>query len=274
MHEPDCDAPGAQIVYLCISGVLHPSRMLYELLHERTPEEDGHRRYEAVDALNSALSGWPKAKIILSSPQPWVRGLEEVLQHLGPLASRVDGYTFEDLTTKIPFGKRRHPISSEDYWRLSKGSVVLRHVSWLTPARWIALDDDADGWPDDIAEQHLVLTQVDKGLLAPESMDRLLTVLQGNFGPPVAPAATLESDSGTLKGADQLRTLETIAVHHTPLGIGYVLFADLDEPAMEACWGYAAKRRGLLRLPSGEDAVFFEDYKLWIKSLGGACPEE
>lgn len=274
MDKTDRKSVDSQVVYLGISGVLHPSAMLYELLNERTLEDDGHRKYEAVGALDAALSGWPNACIIITSTQPWAKGLPAVLSELGPLAPRVLGHTFDDLTTKVPFGRRQRPISPEDYWRLSKSSVVLRHVEWLKPTHWIAVDDDGDRWPDDVALQNLVLTEGDKGLLAPESFDRLLTVLNGNFGAPVVSAGIPQTDGAHRERAEQLRKLENVAVRRTPMGIGYVLFSDLDASAREQCETFAAKRRGLLRLPSGEDAVFFGDYKLWIASLGGACPED
>jgi hypothetical protein len=263
-------------MYLGISGVLHPSRMLYELLNGRTPEEDGHQRHEAVQALGSVLLAWPQVRIVLTSAPPWAHGLPAVPHQLGPLASRVLGHTFEDITTKVPFGKRHRPISEEDYWRLSKSSIVLRHVEWLQPARWIAVEDEGDQWPEDLAQQHLVRTDGSKGLLAPQAMDRLVTVLKGNFGEPVPSAASPTPAEPPAQGfgQDELRTLETVAVRRTPIGVGYILFADLNERAREQCWRYAAKRRGLLRLPSGEDAVFFGDYKLWIESLGGTCPED
>jgi hypothetical protein len=175
-----------RLVYLGISGVLHPSYSTYEFLYGRTADEDGHRKYEAVEALDRALAPWPGAKIILTSTQPWAKGLPAVLAELGPLAPRVVSFTFKDLTERVPFGSRARPISEMDYWRLNKSQVVQRHVAWLEPRSWIALDDEDILWPDEVAQRHLVLTHGGKGLLDPVALDRLVTVLEANFGAPPA----------------------------------------------------------------------------------------
>lgn len=170
------------VIYLGISGVLHPSESTYELVMRRSPEDEGHRPYEAVPVLESLLSGWPDARIVLTSTQPKVKGLPAVLDSLGPgLASRVVGHTFEDLTTKLRSGRRQRPLSSEDYWRLSKAEIVRLHVGWLRPEAWIAVDDETILWTEYERQQHLVAVDGCKGLLDAEAQDRLLTVLAGNF---------------------------------------------------------------------------------------------
>lgn len=181
------------ILYLGISGVLHPSFSFYRYVHGREASEDGHRKYQSVDALDEALIGWPSARIVLTSTQPWAKGLAEVLVELGPLASRVDGFSFEDLTTKAPSRTRRgRPMYDVDYWRLSKGEIVHAHVDWLRPQAWIALDDEDLGWDDEDREERLVLTSGTNGLKDRKAMDRLMTVLEGNFGRPGSPAARKE----------------------------------------------------------------------------------
>jgi len=179
------------LVYLGISGVLHPSESMYRLLHSRSPWDDGHERYEAVAVLEQALERWPRARIVLTSTQPWACGIEDVLARLGlSLVQRVVGYTFEDLTTKAMravttiSGKVRHiGYSRDDYWRMNKSHVVTAHVGWRRPERWIAVDDEDILWPHDVRRDRLVLTDGCKGLLDASAQDRLLTVLVGNFGP-------------------------------------------------------------------------------------------
>ncbi len=176
-----------QVVYLGISGVLHPSRSLYELLNGRAPEDDGHQLYEGAAVLENILSGWPDAAIVLTSTQPWAKGLPAVLQAMGPgLASRVLGFTFEDLTTKLRRGPRQRPLSDADYWRLNKSQVVRLHVEWLRPAAWLAIDDEDILWTDDERQNHVVVVDGCKGLLDPAAQDRLATVLSGAFGAPRA----------------------------------------------------------------------------------------
>ena len=180
---------GHQVVYLGISGVLHPSQTTYELVLQRSPWEDGHVLYEGVPVLAAALERWPLARIVLTSTLPWAHGLDSVLFHLGPLASRVDGFTFEDLTKKAKRVVRTRSgttrtltRSSEDYWRMNKSNIVAAHVEWLRPSAWVAIDDDSILWPADVARDRLVLTDGCAGLLDAASQDRLLTVLAANFG--------------------------------------------------------------------------------------------
>lgn len=170
-------------IYLGISGVLHPSWSFYRYVHGREPDEDGHRKYQSVEDLDQVLSGWPSARIVLTSTQPWSKGLSPVLAQLGPLARRVDGFTFEDLTTKIPSDRLGRAISEMDYWRLHKSQIVRRHVEWLKPEGWIALDDEDINWAED-EMSHLVLTRGTLGLADPVAVDRLYTTLEHNFGAP------------------------------------------------------------------------------------------
>lgn len=174
------------VIYLGISGVLHPSRSLYELVEGRSPEDDGHRPYEAVSVLERLLRGWPDARIVLTSTQPWSKGLPAVLGELGPeLAAKVLGFTYEDLTTKLRRGRRQLPLSSEDYWRLNKSEIVRLHVELTKPAAWVAVDDDTILWTASERQQHLVEVDGCKGLLHDlVAQDRLMTVLEGNFGAP------------------------------------------------------------------------------------------
>jgi hypothetical protein len=72
-----------------------------------------------------------------------------------------------------------------DYWRLHKSGIVRRHVHWLRPTAWVVLDDEDILWDDDVRNDRLVLTSGALGLNDPRAMDRLMTVLAGNFGPPV-----------------------------------------------------------------------------------------
>jgi len=185
---------GAPTAYVGISGVLHPSESVYELLRSRSPWTDGHSKYEGVPVLEAALQRWPDVRIVLTSTQPWAHGLESVLEQLGPaLAERVDGYTYDDLTNKA---KRRVvtrsgttrsiAFSSEDYWRMNKSQIVAAHVEWRRPSQWIAIDDEDILWPHDMRRDKLVLTDGCEGLLEPRAQDRLMTLLVSNFGPPSA----------------------------------------------------------------------------------------
>lgn len=255
-----------QVVYLGLSTVFGPSA---------APEGRLTVKADEAEVLSGALSGWPDARIVLISTQASSKGLPAMLSGLGPLALRRVDSAFEDLAVKVPFG-RIHPLMKPaEYAELDRGSVVLRHIDWLRPRRWIAVDQEKAGWPEGVARQHLVLADGARGLLAPKALDRLLTVLEGNFGAPVTSGGAVMpgSPAAVSFSVDELRRLDNVIVHQTRLGTAYVLMADLDETARQQCQRHAGKRSGLLRLEGGVDAVFLEDYRLWVESIKAMVPE-
>jgi len=179
-----------RVLYLGISGTLHPSSTTYELVVGGSPWEKGHAEYEAVPWLDRTLHQWPDVRIVLTSTQPWRRGLQAVLSLLGPLAARVDGFTFDDLTTK-PVRRvvarsgtsRQCAFSSEGYWRMNKSDIVSAHLNWLRPDAWVAVDDEDILWPPGMAK-HVCIVDGCQGLVHPTEQDRLLTCLYVNFSRP------------------------------------------------------------------------------------------
>lgn len=178
-----------KVLYLGISGTLHPSASTYELVYGRSPWNCGHRQYEAAPWLTQTLERWPDVQIVLTSTQPWAKGLWAVLTALGPaLASRVLGFTYADLTTRVVRQVRTRSgttrsvgFSNEDYWRMNKCDIVAAHVEWLKPEAWVAVDDEDILWPKGLAD-HVCIVDGCQGLKHPAEQDRLLTYLQMNFG--------------------------------------------------------------------------------------------
>ena len=186
-HPPDIERPieGLPVLYLGVGGVLQPSESTYIWVHGKDPFEDGHERYECSPLLDELLMGWPDVRIVLTSVRPWRHGLPAVLGALGAgLAQRVLGHTFEDLTTKARFGKSQRHLSDLDYWRLSKASIVEKHVAWLRPRAWVVVDDETQGWTNSELARHVVLTPPLAGLMDAEAQAKLVALLEHQFGPP------------------------------------------------------------------------------------------
>lgn len=165
----------AAVLYLGISGVLHPSVSTYLLARGHSPWTDAHQPYEDVPVLERALAAYPIVRIVLTSTQPWKHGLAAVIAELGPmLGKRVDGFAFDMLTS-------RGTLSVDEYWRLDKAGIVALSVAGLRPRAWVAVDDEGMRWPLHVRENRLVLTNSCEGLLDPATEDRLHTVLAANF---------------------------------------------------------------------------------------------
>ena len=172
-----------QVIYLGISGVLHPSESLFWLLRNCSVWESGHKPYEGVVLLERALRVWPAVRIVLTSTQPRSKGFENVMRELGSgIAGRVIGCTFQDLTTLARHGPRDRPMSTEDYWRCNKSELVRRHVRWLRPASWLAIDDDTILWSDEERERHFIEVDGSLGLLYDKAARRnLVRMLEHAF---------------------------------------------------------------------------------------------
>jgi len=176
-----------RVLYLGISGVLHPSASVHELVYGFSPWDAGHCKYEGVPWLSSVLARWPDVQIVLTSTQPWKHGLPAVLVHLGTLAERVIGFTYEDLTTKVVRQVRTRSgtsrsvgYSDQDYWRMNKAEILVAHVEWLRPRAWVAVDDEDILWPRQVAD-HVCIADGCRGLLHPTEQDKLATSLEMNF---------------------------------------------------------------------------------------------
>lgn len=203
-HEIEPQAP-PMVLYLGIGGVLQPSESTYMWVHGRDPFEDGHCRYESAPLLAQLLEGWPDVRIVLTSTRPWAHGLPFVLEALGPgLARRVLGYTFDDLTTKVRVGKSQRQLRDLDYWRLSKASIVEKHLAWLRPCAWVAVDDEPFGWTDQELTCNVVVTPPVEGLASEEARTKLRGLLMYQFGPPQNVSALPEPSEGLRRLASRL----------------------------------------------------------------------
>lgn len=193
----DCVDALICVLYLGVGGVLQPSRSTYSSVYGRDPFEDGHSPYEWAPLLDEMLRGWPALRIVLTSVRPWRHGLSAVLEASGPgLANRVIGYTFEDLTTKARLGKSQRHISEMDYWRMSKAAIVEKHLAWLEPQRWLAVDDEPFGWTHRELACNVVLTPPLEGLANEEARTKLRGLLVHQLGPPEVLPAQLEPSDG------------------------------------------------------------------------------
>ena len=143
------------VLYLDFDGVLHPQDV-WQLVpggppYIRTPAV-GHTLFEHMLPLQVLLEPYPDLRIVLSTT--WVRhhGYVGSADFLCPaLRKRCVGATWHQ-------GMGRHAFND-----LTRGEQVLEDVARRRPRRWLAIDDDTDGWGQ-FAQSHLVATHAVNGL--------------------------------------------------------------------------------------------------------------
>jgi hypothetical protein len=131
---------GELVLYLDFDGVLHhenclwhPRRGAYLVAPER------YTLFQHSGLLEQMLEPYPAVKIVLSTS--WVRryGMTATAKRLPlSLQARVIGATFHS-----------RYMRDDEFSYLYRGEQVHNDVRRRRPLAWIALDDDAEGWPSE-----------------------------------------------------------------------------------------------------------------------------
>lgn len=147
---------GQPVVYLDFDGVLHHENVRWSPkrgVYLAAPRE--FRLFQHVELLETLLAPHPQVGLVLSTS--WVRalGYSRTLKRLPPgMRQRVVGATYHSSMHGAAFAM------------LPRGVQVLDDVERRGPRDWIALDDDAAGWPPQHAHR-VLLTDPVLGLGAP-----------------------------------------------------------------------------------------------------------
>ncbi len=137
------------ILFLDFDGVLHPTR------GDVAP-------FEYAPLLVAALEPYPDVRIVLSTSWVEVFGLEESRAFLPEeLRRRVMGATYYE----------------EWPARLTRYGQIVHYVRRHLLTRWLALDDDDQGWPAE-HRQRLVRTSGLLGLAHPDAVPELTDKLK------------------------------------------------------------------------------------------------
>lgn len=163
------------IFFLDFDGVLHPARAV---MGQHGPKlAGGGSLFMWADRLAELLAQHPHVQIVLSTS--WARHMpvEQVRDFLPVLLRRrVVGSTWNSIQSDPDFS-RGLQLS---YWRSSsRYQQVKRWVNVHRLHRWVAIDDDADGW-DESDLSRLVRTDAERGLSDPSVIARLIDVLEEN----------------------------------------------------------------------------------------------
>jgi hypothetical protein len=160
------------VIYVDFDGVAHPSAVWYEPATKQVRlKAAGHELFESLPVLEAALLPYPNLKIILSSSWVQTFGFEQAQAFLPKtLQLRVIGATYDP---QAPNAWR--------FSRLRRYDAIALDVQRRKPTRWLAIDDDALGWPKSELDA-LVLIPSDLGLACPDAQARLHAGLATRFG--------------------------------------------------------------------------------------------
>jgi len=158
---------GGRLLYLDFDGVLHHENCFW---HPRRGAylvaPSGYTLFQHAPLLEKLLEPYPDIKIVLSTS--WLRryGYSATAKRLPQnLRARVIGATF-------------HSRMDEGYFAdLPRGQQVFDDVLRRKPSAWLALDDNAEGWPDECLE-NFVRTHEEDGIGDPDTNARLVERLR------------------------------------------------------------------------------------------------
>lgn len=164
----------ADVLYLDFDGVLHPEDVYGGRgLRTRLGRQHGAGRqlFEHAELLASLLGPYEPVRIVLSTSWVPIKGYSYAVKQLpASLKARCCGATWH---------KRMLPYAP--IWdQLPRGQQVLEDVKRRQPERWLAVDDDAQGWSP--FESQLVVSDKLHGISLPRVREELEWKLACTFG--------------------------------------------------------------------------------------------
>lgn len=168
------------ILYLDFDGVLH-SYEVYLDHRNRIYLRGMGRLFEHTERLQQALDPYPQVKIVLSTSWVRIKGFSYACKRLPlTLRERVIGATWHS--------QMQQDENLRNWWvnQSTRYEQIMRDVAIRQPDKWLALDDDAGGWPA-LASRHLVACDPQLGLGNPTTRltleQRLHKALQSDMTP-------------------------------------------------------------------------------------------
>jgi hypothetical protein len=164
MSVPKNVDPTRLVVYLDLDGVLHHEAVMWHSrkgIYMCPREAPGHVLFEWLHHLETALQPYPQVQLVLSSSWCIRPGYGDTLKRFpASLRGRFIGGTFH---------WRHHgagPRELDRFRDMPRGMQIWQDVERRQPLNWLALDDDAEGWPD-WAQDNLIRCDASTGLSSP-----------------------------------------------------------------------------------------------------------
>lgn len=162
-------------LYLDFDGVVHPDAVFIERGGRIVLRRDGIALFEWSPLLVQALAPHPDVRIVLSTSWVRVTSFDYAKSQLPPeLQRRVIGATYH---TRMREGCENRRYATEPFALLSRFKQIHQHVQRHGVERWLAIDDDAEHWPDG-HRANLVETDGELGLAEPGKVEELARKLE------------------------------------------------------------------------------------------------
>ena len=153
---------GEDVLYLDFDGVLHHENVLWHPnVGAYLSAPDGYVLFQHAQLLENILVPYPNLKLVLSTTWVVRYGSTQAAKNLRPaLRSRVIGATYNSR------------MNLQTFRETPRGEQVWSDVCRRKPRMWIAVDDNAEGWPAQALE-NLVLAHKHQGISDPDVLERL-----------------------------------------------------------------------------------------------------
>ena len=143
--------------YLDYDGVLHHHEVYWKKnvgAYLKAPPE--YRLFQHAALLEQLLEPFPQVRLVLSTSWAFRYHYWKVRKRLPPgLQARCVGATFN------------YSIKGDAWHSLPRGVQVTRDAEKRQPKGWFALDDDAEGWPEE-TRGNLIQTDQCEGISPPD----------------------------------------------------------------------------------------------------------
>jgi len=154
---------------LDFDGVLHPDAAFLEKGRPVLRSEGSLFMWSGY--LEEALEPHPEVEIVISSSWCRVFGFTRARKFLPvSLQPRVIGGTWHSSMARSQIGGFKIPLTWWD--TATRYQQIMRYVRMERIERWVAVDDDSEGWAADDTER-LILTDSALGISAPGALSQL-----------------------------------------------------------------------------------------------------
>jgi hypothetical protein len=144
---------GEVIVYCDYDGALHHHNVLWKpKVGPYLAAPEGYRLFQHVGLLEELLAPYPQVKLVLSTSWVVRYGLWKASKRLTPA-----------LRERCIDGTYHYGLKGNAWLELPRGVQVSRDAERRQPKGWLALDDSADGWPDETRD-NLIHTDACEGI--------------------------------------------------------------------------------------------------------------